>query len=79
MRAARLGLPIRPHVFHQKDEKPMDEEVEEEEAAASPKESPGASYTPCAILFLRLQGDKRGVMQVHQVSRHIMPHGRLVV
>ena len=65
--AARLGLPIRPHVFLPKDMKSPEEEKHEEEAP-SPKESATGSYTPCETLFLRLQHEKRGVMQLHKAT-----------
>ena len=44
------------------------EEEKHEEEAPSPKESAMGSYTPCETLFLRLQHEKRGVMQLHKAT-----------
>ena len=55
----------------------FDKEVKEAEACeqdddavedAHPEDSPGAKYTPCATLFLRLVHEKRGVLQIHKAS-----------
>ena len=63
--AARLGLPIRPTIFHaQPDATPADEQKGEEDS--SPKETSSSSYTPCTTQFLRLEQEKRGVLQIHQ-------------
>ena len=63
---AAFGVHVRPRLFRE-EERPQLPQMDVE-TSSEMSSSPGQSYTPTEVMFLKTDGVLKGVLQIHRAS-----------